>query len=453
MTLITMSVKELDRFQIIKKLIGKHVNGTAAADLLRLTVRQVRRLKANVIKFGAKGLIHGNRGKESHNKIDDNEKKKIIELLNKHYPDFKPTFANEKLFENHGIDHDTKTIRQIMINKGLWKPRLNKKASAYRAWRERRSCYGEMIQFDGSYEHWLENRGGTGEICLLAAIDDATSQIILAKFASHEGVFPVFGFWQSYLMAQGKPRTIYLDKFSTYNQNQTQARENSDTLTQFQRAMEELRIEVIPANSPQAKGRVERLFGTLQDRLIKELRLANISTVEQANIFLEKTFIPKFNARFSVEPKNKTNLHQKLTMKELNGLPRIFSRQTKRTVLNDFTFSFKNQWYQLTKEQPATVCKKDKVIVEEHLDSAVFIRLRGKCLNYQLLPQRPKRENQLMWVLAATQIQPADNLVKARQPASNHPWRQAFHLTAQANLQRTIIPKVGHFNFPETRTF
>ena len=419
MTLITMSAKELDRFQIIKKLIGKHINGTNAAELLRLSVRQIRRLKSSVKQFGPKGLIHGNRGRESHNKMDNNEKKKIIELLYKHYHDFKPTFANEKLFENHGINHDPKTIRQIMIDRGLWKPRLKKKASVHRAWRERRACFGEMIQFDGSYEYWFEERND--KCCLLAGIDDATGIVVYAKFAEHEGVFPVFGFWQECLIKNGLPRSIYLDKFSTYNVNHQLARENSDTLTQFERATQELKIELIRANSPQAKGRVEKLFGTLQDRLIKELRLANISTVEAANIFLEKIFIPKFNARFSVEPRNKTNLHRKLIVKDLKRLPSVFSRQTERTILNDFTFSFKNQWYQLTKEQPATICKKDTVIVEERLDHSIHIRLRGKYLNYKLLPQRPNKiiqQTKSIWVLPAS---------KAHTPPPNHPWRQTFH--------------------------
>ena len=444
MTLITMSAKELDRFQIIKKLINKHINGTQAAGFLHLTTRQIRRLKSKVKRFGPNGLINGNRGGESHNKIDNIEKKKIIELLHKHYHDFKPTFASEKLSEIHRINHDPKTIRQIMIDEGLWKPRIKKQSSVHRAWRERRSCYGEMIQFDGSYEHWFEDRDGTGEVCLLAGIDDATGQIVSLRFAEHEGVFPVFGFWQEYLIINGKPRSIYLDKFSTYNINHQLAKENSDTLTQFERACSELRIEPIKANSPQAKGRVERLFHTLQDRLIKELRLANISNAAAANLFLEKTFIPKFNAKFSVEPRNKTNLHQELTAKEINQLPGIFSRQKERTILNDFTFSFKKQWHQLIKEQPATVCKKDIVIVEERLDHSIHVRLRSKYLNYCLLPKRPERpiaKAKMPWVLAAS---------TAHIPPPNHPWRQSFHAAA---VKQLINKQSGHFKIPESRTF
>lgn len=427
MTFITMSARELDRFQIMKKLIGKHINGTEASVLLHVTVRHVRRLKSKVKQFGPQGLIHGNRGQESHNRIAAEERTTIIERLHQRYHDFKPTFASEKLLENHGINRDPKTIRQIMIDEGLWQPRTTQPAAVHRAWRERKSCYGEMIQFDGSYEHWLEDRNGTAEACLLAAIDDATGKVVALKFAAHEGVFPVFGFWQEYLMHHGKPRAIYLDKFSTYNLNHRLAQESNDTLTQFERAASELRIELIKANSPQAKGRVERLFGTLQDRLIKELRLTNVATVEEANVFLAKTFLPKFNARFSVAPRNKTNLHQPLDPKESQQLPGIFSRQKERTVLNDFTFSFHNQWYQLTKEQPATICKKDIVMVEEHLDHSIHVRLRGKYLAYRLLPKRPERQTasgKTPWVLPAS---------KAHTPPQNHPWRLSMRASVQAH--------------------
>ena len=433
MTLITMSAKELDRFQIIKKLIDKHLNGTEASHLLTLSVRQVKRLKAKVKQGGAKGLVHGNRGRTSNHRLPAKEQERIKMLLHERYADFKPTFASEKLRENHHLDHDPKTICQIMINEGLWQPKRKEKISVHRAWRERRSHYGEMIQFDGSYEHWLEDRAGTGELCLLAAIDDATGKIVAARFAEHEGVFPVFGFWQEYIVKNGKPRSIYLDKFSTYNVNHKLAKENSDTLTQFERAAKELHIELIKANSPQAKGRVERLFETLQDRLIKELRLAGISTINEANIFLEKVFIPKFNAKFSVEPRNKTNLHQKLTVKEVNGLPGILSRQTPRTILNDFTFSFKNQWYQLVKEQPATVCKKDTVIIEEQSNQPIRVRLRGKYLNYELLPQRPVKQIlpvKMPWILPAT---------KAHIPPVNHPWRLAGRAQILAKLNQSSM--------------
>lgn len=397
-----MSQRELKRYGVIVQLIKELINGTTAAELLRLSVRQVKRLKAAVLKSGAKGLIHGNRGKTSNHQIDRREKKKIVLLLHKNYPDFGPTFAAEKLDELHDIKHDAKTIRAIMIEEKLWKAHSPKSASDHRSWRERKHCIGEMQQFDGSYEHWFEDRGA--KCCLLAAIDDASGIVTYAKFVKDEGVMPVFGFWQEYLLLHGKPMAIYTDKFSTYKMNHKQAMENYDQKTQFQRAMSELQIEPIFANSPEAKGRVERLFGVLQDRLIKELRLAKINNIEDANKFLKK-YLVKFNKQFGVEPKSKTDLHRALSEKEAGSIGGILSRQTKRVVQNDFTISFRSRWYQLTKDQPVTIGKHDQVLVEERTNGDIKIRFRGKYLNYERLPEYAKklrRVEQNMWVIAAT---------------------------------------------------
>lgn len=418
MQLITLSKQELDKYDIIQKAIKSEITRKKAAELLKLTERQIKRLKNKVKEKGAAGLIHGNRGKESKRRIPIDEEANIIELLHKHYSDFKPGFASEKLAESHGIDRDPKTIRAIMIGEGLWKPHRKKNHSEHRAWRRRKDAYGEMEQFDGSYEHWFEDRGS--ECCLLAGIDDATGKITRARFAQDEGVMSVFGFWKAYLLQNGRPLAIYADKFSTYKMNSKFARENHELLTQFQRACNELGIELIPANSPQAKGRVERLFGTLQDRLIKELRLAGINSIAKANEFLETTFIEKFNARYAVEPASKVNLHRQLAKKEEEQLDTIFSKQTIRVVQNDFTISFNNQWYQLVENQPATVCKKDEVIIEERLDGMIKIRLRGKHLNYEILPVRPKKNPQ-PWVLPATTSK------QPRKPSPNHPWRRKFN--------------------------
>jgi len=397
-----MSQKELKRYSVINQLIKKLINGTTAAELLKLTVRQVKRLKVSVLKQGAKGLIHGNRGQASNHRIDSQKKKKIVQLLRKHYADFGPTFAAEKLKELHGLKYDPKTIRVIMMTEHLWEGRKRKGAVDHRSWRERKPYIGEMEQFDGSYEHWFEDRGP--KCCLLAAIDDASSIVTHAKFVQDEGVMPVFGFWQEYLLLHGKPMVIYTDKFSTYKMNHKQAMENHDQKTQFQRAMSELQIEPIFANSPEAKGRVERLFGVLQDRLIKELRLAKVNNIEDANKFLKK-YLVKFNKQFGVEPKSKTNLHRVLSEKETRILGGILSRQTKRVVQNDFTISFKNRWYQLTKDQPVTIGKRDQVLVEERTNGDIQIRLSGKYLNYERLPEyakKPRRVEQSMWVIAAT---------------------------------------------------
>jgi hypothetical protein len=202
------------------------------------------------------------------------------------------------------------------------------------------------------------------------------------------------------------------------------AQENHDTKTQFQRAMQELRIDPISANSCQAKGRVERLFETFQDRLVKELRLANISTIAEANVFLKEIFLPQYSLKYSVEARSKANLHQPLTKQEQESLQSTFSRRNTRVIRNDFTISFNKQWFQLSKNQPATIRKKDKVIVEEWLDGSVHFRLRGKDLNFELLPERPAKKAQIIpWVIPA-------NKKSTYIPPIDHPWRQEFILNS-----------------------
>ncbi len=417
---ITMSLKEVKKYDIIKKLINRELNGSEVASLLNLTVRHIRRLKKKVNQNGIKGLIHGNRGRTGNRKIPGEERQKIIRLLHKHYHDFGPTLASEKLDERHGIKRDKGTIRSIMISEDLWQLRRKKKET-HREWRQRKANEGEMIQYDGSYEYWFEDR--SEKCCLLASIDDANSKVWL-KFDDHEGVKPTFKFWREYTERFGKPYSIYVDKFSTYSMNHRLAKENPDTLTQFERAMEKgLGVEIIHALSSQAKGRVEKLFKTLQDRLIKELRLNNISTITGANRFLEEEFLPKFNARFMVESRTKVNLHKELTKQEKSKLDSIFSRQYERTVRNDFTIDHKKNCYQLEKNQLVTICKRDMVIVEERMDQTIRFMLRGKYLNYKLLPEKPRKINvseiKNQWVIAAS---------SNHKPSANHPWCQTIKM-------------------------
>lgn len=416
-----MSKKEIDRHTVLVRLIKKEIKRSHAARLLKLSARHVTRLKHAVVKFGADALVNKQRGQPSHNRIPESERKMIARLLTEKYPDFSATFAAEKLKKHDKIDRDPKTIRAIQEEAGLVEPRKNPVRDKYRSWRQRRSAFGEMEQFDGSYHDWFEGRGGITEACLLASIDDATGKVTKAEFAPHEGVFPVFAFWRQYLETHGKPRSVYMDKFSTYKMNSAAAKLNPDLKTQFQRAMETLQIEPIFAHSPQAKGRVERFFETAQDRLVKEMRLAGISTVEEANRFLIEVFIPAFNERFSVAPASEANLHQPLSAHERKALSSVFSRQETRIVNNDFTISFQNQWLQLTEHQPVTVCKKDEVTVEEHLDHTIHIRLRGKDLNYTILPVRLKKAP-VPFVLAKS--------TTPGKPTADHPWRKQIHADA-----------------------
>jgi hypothetical protein len=417
---ITMTSRSLTRYEVIKKLLDGYINGTEASKQLSLSVRHIKRLKVSVYDNGASALIHGNRGKQSNRHLDTKVEKRALDLIKQHYADFAPTLATEKLKEQHNIVLSIETVRKRMIKEKLWKPKERKQNKQYHHWRPRKEHEGEMQQFDGSYHRWFEERGG--ESCLLAAIDDATGKITHAMFADNEGVDNVFRFWKAYAEDVGKPVSIYLDKFSTYKINHPSAVDNSELLTQFQRAAQELDIRLITAHSPQAKGRIERLFATLQDRLVKELRLRGISDKETANHFLTETFIPWFNERFGVTPAKRGDAHRQLNDHERGELDAIFSVQSLRQVGNDFTIRFKNQWLQLAEKQPVIVCKKDDVLVEERLDGSIHLRSlrRGKYLLYHTLPERPER------VVKTPVLSTTTGTKSLWIPPARHPWRQPF---------------------------
>lgn len=424
---IVMTNKESSRHAIITKLIASKINGTQAAKQLKLSIRQTKRLKASVIKNGIKGTIHKLRGKTGNNKLPEGTLKKAKEYIEENYSDFGPTFAQEKLEEVHKLKIGISTIRKLMIAEKFFTPRPKKKSSVYREWRERKESFGEMGQFDGSYHKWLEDRAD--ECCLLANIDDATGKVTL-KFDTNESIPCVFEFWKDYVKTKGKPIAIYLDKYSTYKINHPAATDNKDALTQFQRAMETLGIKVISAHSPQAKGRVERLNETLQDRLVKELRLKKIDNMEAANIFL-KEYEKIFDSKFGVKAKKEGDLHVPLTKNELKNLDAIFSVHSKRLVRNDYTIQFKKQWIQLAEIQPTGVCKKDNVLIEERLDGSLHISLRGKYLNFEILPSRPEKMKVLLPMLTATKSE--------WKPPANHPWRKQ---KIQHNITQLISQNV-----------
>lgn len=428
--LIAMTEKELARYEIIENLINGKMDGTEASKQIGLSTRQTKRLKASVKKDGAKGVIHKNRGKPSNRRIDGRIIKKTKKLLREKYPDFGPTFAGEKLEELHGIKMSKETLRTIMINEKLWKPKERRQSKNRHEWRARKDNYGEMEQFDGSYHRWLEDRAE--EMCLLASIDDATGKITHAKFDHNEGVKAVSNFWLEYFGKNGLPNKIYLDKFSTYKINHKNAVDNSEMMTQFQRMMNQVGVELITAHSPEAKGRIERLFETLQDRMVKEMRLAGIKTVDEASEFL-KTYIPKFNEKFAVVPNKKADLHKKASEELKEKLPQIFSIQNTRKVNNDYTVMFKNSYYQLDLgRQPISIYKKDVVTMEEHLNGEIKIRLKDKYLNFFVLPERPKKQCDVNL--------PAITAKKSSgwKPPTNHPWRSSFLINKSSNIIRKI---------------
>lgn len=386
-----MSLQQLSHLDILRRAERREITRVKAAQLLGVTERTIHRQLERLEEEGPSFLQHGLKGRISNNRMPAKEEERIKKLLLSTYSDFRPTFATEKLHELHNVDRDPKTIARIQINLGLYKRRQAKRHANHRFFRVRRPLFGEMVQFDGSYHNWFEGRGGIQEACLLLAMDDATGKITHASFAHHEGVLPVMGFWLEYARICGMPQSVYLDRFSTYSMNMKLARENPDTLTQFERAAKEVGLDVIHAYSSQAKGRVERVFGTLQDRLVKEMRLAEISSMDKADVFLRDVFIPDFNKRFAIPARQAGDLHRVISKNELKDiLPFIFCRREPRTIQNDFTISFKAQWLQLLPTPRLSMRPKEQVYVHQLPDESLRLLVRGKEANFHPLPEKPK---------------------------------------------------------------
>lgn len=411
-----MTTVERLRLTVIEELVEGRINGSSAAVKLNLSIRHVKRLKVKFKKQGVDGLIHEARGKQSLRKTDIGLENNIVRIIKEKYDDFGPLMAWEKIKYIHQINIGRETIRQIMIRHNIWKS-TKRKHSQYFCWRDRRSSYGELQQFDGSYHDWFEGRNPLlPETCLLASIDDATGKITQAVMRINESVTAVFSFWMEYAKTNGIPTEIYLDKFSTYKINHPNAVDNIELMTQFKRAMKELGINLISANTPQAKGRIERLFETLQDRLVKEMRLAKINTIEKANIFLKDMFIPWYNGRYAVIPKSTQDCHRKLDTSTALRLKSIFAKHYIRGINNDFTIRYQSNYYQLKEIQPTTVFKTEKVLIEERLDNTIKIKYKNHYLNFFLLPEKPLKVKRSPVVLTEHKL----NWI----PPKDHPWRQ-----------------------------
>lgn len=384
-----MSNREIDRLRVIKDVLESKVSWQEASEQLDLCMRQIGNLCKNVRIHGNRGIVHGLKGKASNNRIAEDVLRKAVEHIKKRYADFGPTFANEKLREIHGIELSTPTIRKAMIAEDLWKRRVSK--ARHRAWRARRSGVGMLVQLDGSIHDWFEGRGP--RCVLLIYIDDATSRILQGEFVQSEDTINLLRTTKGYLLKHGRPNTFYVDKDSIYviNRQATIEEElrDSTTLTQFTRAMGELNITVLPAHSPQAKGRVERSFGTHQDRLVKELRLAGISGIATANRFLKEVYIPRHNARFAHAPAHQRDVHRRLLAS--HNLDVILSLRSERTLTNDWTIRYKNSFFQLLLKQPVRIRPKYRITVEIRLDRSLHLRFKGHELNYKRLPARPYR--------------------------------------------------------------
>jgi transposase len=427
-TSITMTRVHLHRFEVLSHVNSGSINGSEASEKLGLSVRHIRRLKKRVKKKGAEGLLHGNKGKTSTRKIENVIRDEVRTLMTTIYKNFGPTFAAEKLAERDAIHVSPEWLRSFMIREKLWVVKEKGTATPHRSWRPRMELEGSMEQFDGSYHRWLTLLDE--ELCLLLSIDDAKGEITKARFEKNEGVDTVFTFWKERAEKERRlPKRLYVDKFSTYKVNHTSAVDDPRMITQFDRALRELGVELICAHSPQAKGRVERVFGTLQDRLVKEMTLAGVKTVDDANAFLQK-YIPEFNQQFGVKAAKEGDAY--VSIPSTTNLDRVFSVQEERRVANDFTVRFENDWYQIEKEQSATVLPRDAVVVEKRLDGTNAMRLvrNDHYLKVTKLPLRPVRAK-VSRILPAT----ARALYV---PPSNHPWRRPIlcaknHTTALTN--------------------
>lgn len=383
-----MSQKDRDRVHVLRQVLDKRLSWRDAGEQLGLGWRQVGRLCARVRLQGDKGALHGLKGRQSNRRLNDEVASMALSAI--HAPDwegFGPTFAQQKLEEYFGLRLGIETMRRMMVSSGL--RTIRRRGARHRHWRERRACVGMMVQLDGSPHDWFEGRGA--RCVLLLYIDDATSRIMHAEFAACEDTLSLMRSTKAYIERFGRPTTFYVDKASIYKITRASLRERTgdEPATQFRRAMDELGIEVLCANSPQAKGRVERSFKTHQDRLIKELRLAGISTIEKANEFLQSRYIPDHNRRYAVPPASAVDAHKPRLIE--HRFECIFSLREERCVMNDFTVRDKNKFFQLLATRDVRISPKDKVEMETRLDGSIHIRFKGRYLAYKALDQRPYR--------------------------------------------------------------
>jgi len=384
--ILIMSQKELKRLHIIRKAIDKRIKQREAAEVLGLSQRQIRRLVKRVREESDKGIIHRLRGTESHRAIAEAIKSKALALCRGIYAGFNPTFVSEKLFERNKIKIGRETLRQWFIAEGIAYEK--RKARPHRRWRQRKAHCGEMVQMDGSHHDWFEGR--SSECVLMGYIDDASSRVY-ARFCEYEGTMPAMSSFKLYALKYGLPQSVYLDCHPTYKGSKKPTIEdellNRQALSQFGRALEELSVHLIHAQSAPAKGRVERLFKTFQDRLIKEMRLRGIKNIAEGNKFLN-WYLLVFNKRFNVMPLMNEDLHRPLP--KTIELDAVLSIKTPHALRNDFTVAHEGKLYQVEDNVRAK-----EVIVEERINGSLLITYKGRQLRYREIALRPRKIQQL----------------------------------------------------------
>lgn len=383
MTVISMSDTELHRLTVIMDLVEARITTSQAAAQLHLTERQVWRLRRRFALDGAAGLVSRKRGRPSNRRHHPALQITALGLVREHYADFGPTLAAEKLAQHHGLQIGRETLRKWMISAGLWQDRKQRHKAIHQP-RYRRDCLGELVQIDGSDHHWFEDRAP--RCTLLVFIDDATSRLMHLRFVASESTFDYFQATREYLARHGKPAAFYSDKHAIFRVNKVGA-VGGDGMTQFGRALHDLNIDILCANSSQAKGRVERANQTLQDRLVKELRLAGISTITAANAFVPG-FIEAFNARFARAPFDSRDLHRPLAA--YDDLDEAFAWKEQRTVTQNLTLQYDKVMFILEPNDITRSLARQRVTVVDYPDGRLSIRHKGVDLPYRTFDRLQK---------------------------------------------------------------
>lgn len=424
---IIMSKKEVKRISIVERVAKGEMKQNKASNELNISIRQFRRILRRYRDSGVSGLIHKLRGCVSNRRLSIDNEAKILTIVRKKYYDFGPTLASEKLLENNNIKISKEKLRQIMIKYDIWKPKKKIIKKVFHL-RKRRKQEGELVQIDGSYHSWFEDRAE--HCCLIVYIDDATGKIKNLLFCKSETTNNYFNITKSYIKKFGLPVALYSDKHSVFRINSSNLNSTSNKdmngLTQFGRAMDELNIKLINAHSPQAKGRVERVNKTLQDRLIKELRLAKINSIDKANIFVEQ-FITNYNKKFSVIPNNKLNAHKALDKNiDLNN---ILKQQFTRVLSKNLTLQYKNIIYQIKTKQSSYVLKSRKVVIKENNLGGIKIFYKGRQLTFTIFKQQQKYNT----VVTSKDLNNfVDKIIKNKnkqskyKPNNSHPWKSNY---------------------------
>ena len=414
-----MSAKEIDRLSILSKVMVKELKQVKAAQLLGLSTRQVRNLLNSLVKEGKRGIISKKRGVTSNRAFSKDFKSSVLALVRERYEDFGPTLASEKLEELNAKRVSKETLRQWMIEGYIWIPRKNKKREYLS--RKRKECFGELIQTDGSAHHWFGDDEPKANATVI--IDDATGRITSLYFSPAETLDAYYKALEHHLKRYGRPRALYTDRYAVFQAP------NKWGVTNMQRSLNSLDIKLILANSPQAKGRVERANRTLQDRLIKEFRLRGIKTIGEANNFAP-VFLEKHNEKFSKKPMSEVDAHRPL---EGYDLQRLLCREETRILLSGCIFQYKNTFYKVQAPKGVKEMKGRKIEIRKIEEGQLRVFMSGKELKVE------KAEN----IISPPEVMSRKELMvwrdkKVRVPKKDDPWR-SYNLSKRRQMEKCVV--------------